>query len=70
MRNNTYECYVVTEIKRYVRVQAKSEAEAEEVARLREMSLEDEFRMHGYTFGDIDIITTDKIDRPRFEMVD
>lgn len=70
MRNNTYECYVVTEIKRSVRVQAKSEAEAEEVVRLREMALEEEFKVHGYGFGDIDIITTEKIDRPRFEMVD
>jgi hypothetical protein len=61
---------MVTEIKRYVRVEAKSEEDAKEAARLREMSLEEEFKHHGYVFGDIDVITTERIDRPRFEMVD
>jgi len=70
MRKQNYECYMVTEIKRYVRVDAKSEVEAQEAARLREMSLEEEFKHHGYVFGDIEVITTDKIDRPRFEMID
>jgi len=70
MKKNTYECYVVTEIKRYVRVQAKTPLEAEEVARLREMALEEEFKHHGYGFGDIEIISTDKVAKPRFEMID
>ena len=70
MRKQIFECYMVTEIKRYVRVEAKSEEDAKEAARLREMSLEEEFKHHGYVFGDIDVITTERIDRPRFEMVD
>jgi len=40
-----------------------------EAARLREMALEEEFKHHGYCFGDIEVITTERIDRPRFEMV-
>ena len=70
MRKQIFECYMVTEIKRYVRVEAKSEVEAQEAARLREMSLEEEFKHHGYTFGDIDVITTERIGRPSFKMVD
>ena len=69
MRKTAYECYMVTEIKRYVRVEARSEVEAMEAARLREMALEEEFKHHGYCFGDIEVITTERIDRPRFEMV-
>jgi hypothetical protein len=69
MRKETYECYVVTEIKRYVRVQARNENDAQEAARLRELCLEEDFKHHGYCFGDIDVVTTEKIDRPRFEMV-
>lgn len=70
MRKQIFQCYVMTEIKRYVRVEARSEADAIEAARLKELALEEEFKHHGYCYGDIEVISTDKIDRPRFEMVD